>query len=93
MHMRTILFALTGVAALAVAAPASAQVYLGADERGAGVQVGPLGVGVGPDYDRHERRVYREYDDSYARGSCREVRSRSVRADGRIVYRTKRVCD
>jgi hypothetical protein len=41
---------LLGVAAAAVFAaftPANAQVYLGAGPEGAGVQVGPLGVGVG----------------------------------------------
>jgi hypothetical protein len=83
--MRTSLFIIVAAAALAVAAPASAQVYLGSDGPGVGVHIG---VGDGP-----HRRVYREYDDSYARGSCREVRSKTYRPDGRVVYRTKRVCD
>jgi hypothetical protein len=83
--MRTSLFILAGAVALAVAAPASAQVYLGTDGPGVGVH-----IGVG---ERHHRRVHRDYDDTYARGACREVRSKTFRPDGRVVYRTKRVCD
>jgi hypothetical protein len=83
--MRTTLLILAGAAALAVAAPAQAQVYLGTDGPGVGVH-----IGVG---ERHHRRVYRQYDDdTYARGSCREVRSKTYRPDGRVVYRTKRIC-
>ena len=46
--MRKLLFVAAAVAALVVAAPAGAQVFIGADQGGAGVQLGPLGVGVGP---------------------------------------------
>jgi hypothetical protein len=84
--MRSTLFIVAGVAALGLAAPASAaQLHIGTDEGG-------VSVGVGPDHRRHGRD-YRAYDDSYARGSCREVRSKTYRPDGRVVYRTKRVCD
>src|SRR5262249_52804183 len=48
--MRKLAFAAAAAAALVVAVPASAQVYLGADPGGAGVQVGPFGFGVGPRY-------------------------------------------
>ena len=41
--MRKLLFAAAAAAALVAAVPASAQVYLGADPGGAGVQVGPFG--------------------------------------------------
>jgi hypothetical protein len=80
--MRTTLFILAGIGALAFAAPASAQLYL--DGPGVDVRIG------GP--DRHHR-VHRDYDRSYARGDCREVRTKTYRPDGRVVYTTKRVCD
>lgn len=84
--MRNMLLALTGVCALAVASPAAAQVYIGTDAPGVGVH-----VGVGS--DRHERRGYRDRDDAYARGSCREVKTRTETPDGRRITTTKRVCD
>ena len=49
--MRNLLMAAATGALLVVAVPASAQVYMGADPGGAGVQVGPFGFGVGPRYD------------------------------------------
>lgn len=88
--MRTMLLAAAAVVALA--APASAQVYFGADPGGVGVQVGPFDAGVGP---RYERRYYNDHDwdRAYNRGSCHVIRSRIVRPDGDVVYRTRRVCD
>jgi len=84
---------LMGAAAAAVvvtaAVPASAQVFIGADPYGAGVQVGPFGAGVGPRFDGR----YRDWDDSYAAGTCRVIRSKEVRPSGRVVYKTRRVCD
>ena len=62
--MRTLLFAAAATASLVAAAPASAQVYLGANEGGAGVQVGPFGFGVGPDYGW--RGAYGAYGYQYA---------------------------
>lgn len=88
--MRTSLLALTAAAAVTVAAPASAQVYFGADPGGVGVQVGPLGAGVGP---RYEGRYYDDWDRSYNAGYCHVVRSKIVRPDGRVEFRTRRVCD
>jgi hypothetical protein len=82
--MRTSLFILAGVTALAFTAPAGAQVYLD----GPGVDVR---IGGGP--DRHHPRTYRGYDRSYARGDCREVRTKTIRPSGRVVYTTKRICD
>jgi hypothetical protein len=84
--MRGILIATTAAAALCVAAPASAQVYFGADPGGAGVQVGPFGLGVGPRYDRG---YYRDYDYAYR---CPLVRERFVTPRGEVVYRTHREC-
>ena len=51
--MKKLLFAAAAATALFAAAPANAQVYLGADPGGVGVQVGPLGVGVGDWRYRH----------------------------------------
>ena len=48
--MKKLLFAVIATIALGIAIPANAQVFVGADRGGAGVRVGPFGVGVGPDY-------------------------------------------
>ncbi len=90
--MKKLIFAAATIAALGIAVPASAQVYVGADEGGAGVRVGPVGVGVGPDYGwgwRH--RHYR--DDAYAYSpGCRLIRDRVVTPSGRVIIRTRRDC-
>ena len=88
--MRNILFATLAAAAVFAAVPASAQFFVGADRGGAGVQVGPLGVGVGPRFGY--RHGYRDYDDSYAYGGCQLVRERFVTPRGRVIYRTHRAC-
>lgn len=97
--MRKVLCIAAAVAALGVVAmPASAQVFIGADRGGAGVQLGPLGVGVGPRFsdDRYyDRRGYdrRGYDaNAYYTGECRIVRARVVR-NGHVSYRTRRICN
>jgi hypothetical protein len=84
--MRRILFTTLAAAAVFAAAPASAQVYFGADPGGAGVQVGPFGFGVGPRY-----YGYRDYDYDYAYG-CPLVRERVVTPRGNVIYRTRRAC-
>jgi hypothetical protein len=78
--MRNLLLAVTTGALLVAAVPASAQVYMGADPGGAGVQVGPFGFGVGPRYGYDRWRG----DEYYAYGAdCPLVRERIVTADGR----------
>jgi hypothetical protein len=80
-------FLLIAAASLTLSAtvPASAQVYFGA---------GPGGVGVGvgdPDYGwRH-----RHWRDSYAfdRDDCRVIRERVVTPSGRVIYRSRHICD
>jgi hypothetical protein len=86
--MRKVLFATLAAAAVVLAAaPASAQFYLGAGPSGAGVQVGPLGIGVGP------RFGYRSYDYDNGPGyGCPLVRERFVTPRGHVVYRTRRAC-
>jgi len=89
--MRMILMGAAAATVVVTAAvPASAQVFFGADPYGAGVQVGPLGVGVGPRFDG---RYYRDWDDSMRAGYCRVIKSKVVRPDGRVIYQTRRVCD
>jgi hypothetical protein len=78
--------AVLGMTALGAATPASAQVYLGADPRGVGVQVGPFGFGVGPDYWGYRHDPY-----AYA-GDCRTIRERIVTPSGRVIFRTRDVC-
>jgi hypothetical protein len=71
---------------VAAAVPAPAQFYAGADPNGVGVQLGPLGVGVGPGYGwRGDRYAYR--------GDCRVIRERTITADGRAIFTTRRICD
>jgi hypothetical protein len=85
--MRKLLFAAAAAAALVAAVPASAQVYLGADPGGAGVQVGPFGFCVGTRYD------WRDRDEYYAYGAdCPLVRERVVTPNGRVIIRTHRAC-
>jgi len=88
--MRKLLFATAAAAALIAAVPASAQVYLGADPGGAGVQLGPFGFGVGPRYGwrDHQRGGYYAYGED-----CRVVRERIITPSGREIIRTRRVCD
>jgi hypothetical protein len=90
--MRRILLATLAAATVLAAMPASAQVFVGADRGGAGVQVGPFGFGVGPrfGYDRGYDRSYYDRDD-YAYG-CPLVRERIVTPRGHVIYRTHRSC-
>ncbi len=92
--MRKLLFIAAAVAALGVAAPAGAQVFIGSDYGGAGVQVGPFGLGVGPRFsDEGYRRHRRGYNsNAYYYGRCRMVRTRHVTRHGNVRYRTQRVC-
>jgi len=92
--MRKILLATLAAAAVFAAAPASAQFFVGADRGGAGVQVGPLGVGVGPRFGYRDHGYYDHgyYGDSYAYG-CPLVRERFVTPRGHVIYRTHRSCN
>ena len=92
--MRNLLMAAATGALLVAAVPASAQVYMGADPGGAGVQVGPFGFGVGPRYGYGGVGPRYGYgDDHYAYGAeCPLVKERIVTADGRRIIRTHRSC-
>ena len=89
--MNKLVFGLIASVVLVIAAPATAQVFIGADSGGAGVQLGPVGVGVGPRFsdDRYYRRGY---DANAYDGGCRLIRSRVVTPSGRVVFRTRQVC-
>ena len=70
---------------LAVISPATAQVYLDAGPRGVEVGVGS------PDYAwRHRYR--HSYRDDYA-SDCRVIRERIVTPSGRVIFRTRQICD
>jgi len=90
--MSKLVFGLVASVVLFAAAPAGAQVFIGADSGGAGVQLGPVGVGVGPRFsdDRYYRRGY---DANAYDGDCRLIRSRVVTPSGRVVIRTRQVCE
>lgn len=89
--MRNLVLAAVGAAALGVlAVPATAQVGVDVGRGGVGLQVGPLGAGVGERYRDH-RRDYRR--GPYARAECRTIRERIERPSGRVIHRTKKICD
>jgi hypothetical protein len=85
--MKKLLFGAAAAALLVAAVPASAQVFLGGDPGGVGVQVGPFGLGVGPRYGWYGD------DYAYAGPDCPLVRERVVTPSGRVIYRTYRACD
>jgi hypothetical protein len=90
--MKKLLFAAVAAAALGVAAPASAQLYAGAGPGGVGVQVGPFGAGVGPDFGWRHRRWQGAYGAYGYADDCRLVRERVITPSGRRIIRTQRVC-
>jgi hypothetical protein len=91
--MKKLLIATTvAAAALLTTLPASAQFYAGADPGGVGVQVGPLGVGVGPRYGWHDG-YYTDGYGAYGAGECRVIRERIVTPSGRAIHQTRRICD
>jgi hypothetical protein len=89
--MTKLLIAAFAATALAVtAAPASAQFYAGAGPDGVGVQVGPLGVGVGPRFGWRDPYWHDHY--AYAGPACRIIRERRVTPSGRVIIDRKRIC-
>lgn len=91
--MKKLLLGLVAAGVLGFAAPAGAQFFIGADSGGAGVQLGPIGAGVGPrfsDDGYYHRRGYNA--NAYYYGDCRMVRSRVMTRNGNVVLRTRRVC-
>jgi hypothetical protein len=91
--MKKLLFAAVAAAALGMAAPAAAQVWGGVGPGGVGVQVGPFGAGVGPDFGWRHRRWHGAYGAYGYAGDCRLVRERIMTPSGRRIIRTHRVCD
>lgn len=76
--------AISGAAALT---PANAQ--------GVGVQVGPVGVGVDAGPNRDDGYHHRHWrGDSYGYASeCRVIRERTQTPSGRVIVRSRRICD
>jgi hypothetical protein len=91
--MRKLLITAAAAGTLVAAAPASAQVYFGADPGGVGVGVGPVEFGVGPRYDPYRYRYWRDRDEYAYAGECRVTRERIETPSGRVIYRTHRDCD
>jgi hypothetical protein len=91
--MNKVVLGLVAAAMLVAAAPVSAQVFIGADSGGAGVQLGPVGVGVGPRFSDDGYYHRRGYDaNAYYSDDCRLVRSRVVTRSGHVMFRTRRIC-
>src|SRR5262249_20373049 len=59
--MKNLLFVGAAAGAVVAAAPASAQVYMGADPGDVGVQAGPFAFGVGPGYGWRSPYAYGRY--------------------------------
>jgi hypothetical protein len=90
--MKTLLVATGLTAALVAVTPASAQFYAGAGSGGVGVEVGPFAAGVGPRYGWRGHHYTDGYY-AYGRGDCRVVRERVETPSGRLIFRTRRICD
>ena len=91
--MKKLVFGLVASVLVVVAVPANAQVFIGADSGGAGVQLGPIGAGVGPRFSDDGYYHRRGYDaNAYYGGDCRLIRSRVVTPSGRVVFRTRQIC-
>ena len=90
--MKTLLVATALAASLVAVTPASAQFYAGAGPGGVGVEVGPFGVGVGPRYGWRDRHYTNGYH-AYGSADCRVVRERVETPSGRLIFRTRRICD
>ncbi len=88
--MKRVLFAAVALAiAGAPIIPASAQVWVGADPGSVRVQVGPVGVGVGPDYWGYHHAYWHDY--AYG-PDCRAVRERVLTRSENEIIRAHRVC-
>jgi hypothetical protein len=85
--MKKLLFAAAAASVLVAAVPASAQVFLGADPGGVGVQVGPFGLGVGPRFSGYYGEGY-----AYDAPNCPLVRERIVTSSGQVIFRTRPAC-
>jgi hypothetical protein len=90
--MKTLLLAATVIGAVVAATPSSAQFYAGAGPGGVGVEVGPFGFGVGPRYGWRDRPYTNGYY-AYGTADCRVVRERIETPSGRVIFRTRRICD
>jgi hypothetical protein len=78
--MNKFLMLLAAAGTLAVASPAAAQV---------GIYAGPGGVEVGVGSPGYHRQGYR----GYARRDCRTERVEVVRPNGRVIVKTRRICN
>ena len=80
---------LLAVSALAIAGAAA---LTPANAQGVGVQVGPFGagIGVGPWNGGYRHRYLDDY--AYA-GECRLIRERIETPSGRVIFRSRQVCD
>ncbi len=78
--MKKFMFVLAAAGTMIAAAPAVAQV---------GIYAGPGGVEVGVGGRPH----HHGWRHGYARRDCRTIRTEVQRPNGRVVVRTKRVCD
>lgn len=83
------------LAAAAALAIAGASALTPANAQGVGVQVGPVGVGVGagPYWDDgYHHRYWHGRDYAYA-SDCRVIRERIETPSGRMIVKTRRICD
>lgn len=83
--MKKFMIVLAAAGAVAAASPALAQVR---------VEAGPGGVEVGVGGSRHyDRDYHRGWRHGYARRDCRTERVEVTRPNGRVIVKTRRICD
>ena len=87
--MKRILLAVSALALVGAATLTTA------NAQSVGVQVGPLGagVGVGPYWDGGYGYRHRHWNDFAYAGDCRLIRERIRTPSGDLVIRSRRVCD
>jgi hypothetical protein len=84
------------IAAAAALAISGAATLTPANAQGVGVQVGPVGVGVGagPYWDDGYKHRHWRGDRAYGYASqCRVIRERIETPSGRMIVKTRRICD
>jgi hypothetical protein len=81
--MKSLLIVAAAAALLGASVPASAQVVVGAGEHGVRVRVG----------DSHHHGWRHRHRDAYGYAHCRTVRSKTVTGHGRVIYKTRRICN
>lgn len=88
--MKKLILIAAAAAAVAFTTPASAQIVVRDGDSGVAVRVGS---GHNHGYHRGHYRHRSDYRHHYGRSHCRVIKSRTVTPGGRVIIKTRRVCD